>query len=93
MAGARPIHCRLSLFLKTHLGARSLEAVEGDSPDAVLSRVGAAVQAGDLSMALTEISALPQGGQDAMADWIGAAQARQEASAAAEALIASLNTN
>lgn len=84
---------RLTLFVKTHLGARSLEAVDGDSPDAVLSRVGAAVSSGDLSAALTEIAALPQSGQDAMADWIEAAQTRKDASAAAEALIASLNTN
>ena len=84
---------RLALFLKTHLGARSLEAQEGDSADAVLSRAEAAVREGDLAAALTEISALPQGGQDAIADWTGAARARQDASAAAEALVAKLNTN
>ena len=51
----------LGAFLQNQLGGRSVVPREGDDPDAVLSRVGAAVEAGDLSTALTEIESLPEG--------------------------------
>ncbi|MGR3492833.1 MAG: hypothetical protein ACU0DW_12315, partial [Shimia sp.] len=41
-------------FFRNQLGVRSLDAQEGDTPDAVLSRVQAAVTQGDLQTALTE---------------------------------------
>jgi hypothetical protein len=57
---------------------------EGDDPDAILSRVQAAVSSGDLETALAEISALPEGAQAEMADWIADAEARSAVTAALE---------
>jgi hypothetical protein len=75
---------RVAAFLRNHLGARSVEPREGDSADAVLSRTGAAVDAGDIDGALTELAALNADAREAgaMASWIAAAQARQAALAA-----------
>ena len=81
----------LSAFLRTQLGARSLEPREGDDADAVLSRAEAAVAGGDLDAALSEISALPQVGQDVLAAWVAQAETRRAALAAAAALSAELN--
>ncbi len=65
-----------SAFLKSSLGTRSLTPREGNSPDAVLSRAQAAVDAGDLQKALTETDALPEMSQKQMADWRTAVQTR-----------------
>ncbi|KIT15397.1 COG4223 family protein [Jannaschia aquimarina] len=64
------------------LGARSLEPREGDDPDAVLSRAEAAVRAGDLSAALSEIAALPESARAVLSDWTSRAETRIEAEAA-----------
>ncbi len=80
-------------FLRTQVGARSLEPREGNDPDAVLSRAEAAVAAADLDTALTELQALPQVGQDAMADWVAQATLRRDVLAAAEQLSEQLTTN
>jgi hypothetical protein len=77
---------RLGAFLRVQTGARSLEAREGDDPDAVLSRAEAALRAGDLDAALAELATLPEAGQAAMAGWTDAARTRLEAAAAARAL-------
>ena len=61
-------------FLRVQTGARSVEPREGNDPDAVLSRVDAAVKAGDIRGALAGIATLPQPGQAAMADWTARAQ-------------------
>ena len=50
-------------FLRTQLGARSLEPREGNDPDAILSRAEAAIRDGRLSDALAEIEALPESGR------------------------------
>ncbi|MEX5727935.1 hypothetical protein Ga0609869_001288 [Rhodovulum iodosum] len=84
---------RLSAFLRSQLGARSLEPREGDDPDAVLSRAEAALNAGNLDDALNEIAALPEAGQAEMAPWAERARTRAEAVAAADALADSLNSN
>ena len=83
----------LSAFLRTQLGARSLEPREGNDPDAVLSRAEAAVAAADLETALTEITALPQSGQGVLANWVASAQARRAALDAASTLSAQIATN
>lgn len=75
-------------FLRVQTGARSVEPREGNDPDAVLSRADAAVKAGDIPGALTEIGALPQAGQDAMAGWTARAQNWVDANAALSALAA-----
>jgi hypothetical protein len=78
---------RLSTFLRTQTGARSLEPREGDDPDAVLSRAEAALMAGDLQGSLAELSALPDPAKAAMADWLGQAETRQHATDALSALV------
>ncbi len=73
-------------FFRQQLGARSVTPRDGDDPDAVLSRAEAALRAGDLDAALTEIESLPDAAQAAMGDWLPLAQARRDALAAASAL-------
>ncbi len=75
-------------FLRVQTGARSVEPREGSDPDAVLSRADAAVKAGDIPGALSEIGALPQPGQDAMSGWSAQARTWVEANAALTALAA-----
>jgi hypothetical protein len=81
---------RIGAFLRGQTGARSLTPRAGTDPDAVLSRAEAALAAGDLATALTELQALPQPGKDAMADWLAAVAARREAVGAVQTLSASL---
>ncbi|SMO79534.1 COG4223 family protein [Paracoccus laeviglucosivorans] len=74
-------------FLRVQTGARSVEPRDGTDPDAVLSRANAAVEAGNIQGAMTEIAALPQAGQQAMAQWTGRAQVWVDANAALNALV------
>lgn len=60
---------RLLGFLRVQSGARSLEPREGNDPDAVLSRAEAAVKAGDVALALRELSGLPPAGLAEMTVW------------------------
>lgn len=60
---------RLWTYVKIQTGARSLAPRPGDDPDAVLSRIEAAVQGDDLPAALAEIDHLPPEGRAAMAAW------------------------
>ena len=78
-------------FFKNQLGVRSLLPREGDDPDAVLSRIEAAVGEGRLSDALAEIELLPDVAKDKLSDWAAQATRRNEAVAAAEALAGTLN--
>lgn len=84
---------RLTAFLRATSGVRSTEAREGNSPDAVLSRMTVAVEAGDLATALAEAEALPEAGKTALTAWINGATARLGAEAALPDLAASLNSN
>lgn len=81
---------RITTFLRTQVGIRSLEPREGTDPDAVLSRAEAALDAGDLDTALSEISALPEAGQAAMAGWLAQANLRRDALAALATLSATV---
>ena len=74
-------------FLRVQTGARSVEPRDGNDPDAVLSRANAAVEAGNIQGAMTEIAALPQPGQDAMAGWTDRAKTWVDANAALAALV------
>jgi hypothetical protein len=78
-------------FLKTQLGARSLEPREGDDPDAVLSRAEAAVNDGRLGDAVSELEALPEQARVEMTDWLSRAASRLAALRAADALASELN--
>jgi hypothetical protein len=77
---------RFSAFLRRQTNARSLAPREGDDADAVLSRAEAALTAGDLDTALSELSALPDSALAAMGDWMSAAEARAEAVRSVDAL-------
>lgn len=83
----------VSGFLQRQLGVRSVEPREGSDPDAVLSRVEAAVRNARLGDALAELSELPQAAQAAMADWIAQAETRHAASIAADDLMTALAAN
>lgn len=76
----------IGAFLREQFGVRSLSPREGDSPDAILSRAEAALDAGDLATALAELDTLPEAGLAAMADWIRAAKARKSVIEAAPAV-------
>ncbi len=78
-------------FLRVQTGARSVEPREGDDPDAVLSRAGAAVRLGNIAAALTAIASLPPEGQEAMASWTAQAKQWSEARAALADLAATAN--
>jgi len=82
---------KFAAFLRTKLGARSLEPREGSDADAVLSRAQAALRNGDPNAALAEIEALPPAGMAQMQDWIDLARERVAAVAAIVALRARLN--
>jgi len=84
---------RAEMFLRNQLGIRSLTPQEGNSPDAVLSRANAAVQAGQIDQALTEIEALPAAGQAAMGGWLSAAKTRVSAQQAADEIVAGFTRN
>ncbi|MCC5991020.1 MAG: hypothetical protein JJT99_00705 [Rhodobacteraceae bacterium] len=77
---------RLTNFLRAQTGARSIVARDGDDPDAILSRAGAALERGALSDALGELDDLPEDARAAMSDWLGGAQARAQAADAVAAL-------
>lgn len=73
-------------FLRNQLNVRSTTAQDGDSANAVLSRVEDAVKRGDLQTALTEADTLPASARGAMQGWLDAAGARAGAVAATHAI-------
>ncbi len=84
---------RLTAFLRVQSGVRSLTPREGDDPDAVLSRVEAALRNGDLEAALTEAGGFDGPGREALAEWEAMARARIAALDAASAVSGQLNVN
>lgn len=60
---------RLTTFLQTQTGARPLAPQEGDTPEAVLSRIESHVRSGDIAAARDQIASLPPAAQQALADW------------------------
>lgn len=79
---------RVTNFLRTQTGARSLTPREGNDPDAILSRAEAALAKGDVAAALAEVATLPDPAKAAMADWSAQADLRQQAVQALTALAA-----
>lgn len=73
---------RVTSFLRSQTGLRSLTPREGDDPDAILSRAEAALAKGDLSAALSELGALPETAKPPLAAWTADAQLRLAAEAA-----------
>lgn len=76
----------VTAFFKKQLNVRATTPQEGDTPEAILSRVEAAVAADQLDTALTEIEALPDVSKSALADWTDQARARFGATEALTAL-------
>jgi hypothetical protein len=83
---------RLNTFLRTQTGARSLVPREGDDPDAILSRADAALQASDVTLALSELQALPEPARAAMSGWLADATTRAAAVAALATVAAAVDT-
>ncbi|MCB1489977.1 MAG: hypothetical protein KDJ88_21280, partial [Bauldia sp.] len=63
-------------FFGSLVTVRPTGAIPGDSPEAVVSRMQAAVDSGDIATALAERAKLPEVGQQASADWAQAAEDR-----------------
>lgn len=80
-------------FLRAQLGLRSLEPREGNDPDAVLSRAEAALRDGRLTDTLAGVEQLPEEARAVLSGWISDATRRRNATAAAEALAQTLNSN
>lgn len=81
---------RIGSFFRSQFQVRSTDAQDGDSANAVLSRVQAAVDTGDLRAALTEIDTLPASAQAALSDWVSLARARADVQDAVQSLSQSL---
>jgi hypothetical protein len=79
---------RITAFLRTQTGARSLSPREGTDPDAVLSRAEGLLADGDIAATLAELGTLPDAAKDILAPWVAEADSRQKAIAAVSALSA-----
>jgi hypothetical protein len=79
---------RITAFLRTQTGARSLSPREGTDPDAVLSRAEGLLADGDIAATLAELGTLPDAAKDVLAPWVAEAESRQKAIAAVSALSA-----
>ncbi|MBL4916795.1 COG4223 family protein [Szabonella alba] len=77
---------RVGSFLRAQTGARSLSPREGTDADAVLSRAEAALRAGNVDGALTEINALSEPAKAEMDAWVLQAERYRDAGAALAAL-------
>ena len=82
---------RVTSFLRSQSGVRSLTPQEGTDPDAVLSRAEAALQSGQIKEALSELAGLPPAGTEAMAPWVAEATRRIDTEQAISDLSATLN--
>jgi hypothetical protein len=89
-AGDSPVD-RFAAFVQGQVGGRAVAPREGDSVDAILSRVQGAVTAGDLDAALAEIANLPEGAQAELARWTADAEARVEVLSALETVTQALD--
>lgn len=61
---------RVGAFFKSQVAARSLEPKEGDSADAILSRMDAALQSGQLNAVLDEAKGLTERARAPLQDWL-----------------------
>ncbi len=69
----------LGSFLRSQVATRSLTPQQGDSADAVLSRLEAALKLDDLAGVLAEAANLPEAAAAEMAGWLGKVSARKAA--------------
>lgn len=68
---------KLGAFLKSQVATRSLGPVEGDSTDAILSRMDAALQNGELSSVIAEAEGLSETARSTLADWLTSVETRK----------------
>ncbi len=87
------VGAKLTAFLQSQLGARSLEERDGDDPDAILSQAEAALGRGDLQAAVDLVLLLPAEGQAEMATWLADAQSLLAVQSALEEFNATLDAN
>jgi hypothetical protein len=66
-------------FFKSQVTVRSLEPQDGETTDAVLSRIQGALDGENLADALQQAAGLNDASKSAMANWLSAAQTRQTA--------------
>ena len=69
---------RFGAFLKSQVASRSLNAVDGDGTDAVLSRIDAALGDGDLEIASREAETLSDAARAPLTDWLSSLKTRNE---------------
>ncbi len=79
--------------LRSVVSGRPTDAQEGETAEAILSRIEAAVRDGDLDAAIAESAALSEPVQEAMGGWLNALKARAGAMAAATDYTAGLGAN
>ncbi|PHQ98451.1 MAG: hypothetical protein COB40_00030 [Marinosulfonomonas sp.] len=82
----------LAAFLRSQLGARSLQPQDGDSADAVLSRAEAALRNADIGGALAELETISDVAKAPLSDWIKTAETRQDTVSAIAALAETMKT-
>src|SRR5690606_13760520 len=80
------ILARTGAFLNAQVASRSLTPQPGMTPDAILSRMDARLQNGELEAALAEAEGLPSEAIAAMSDWLASARLRLAAEAGLDAL-------
>lgn len=73
---------RALALVRSQFATRSLEPEEGNSPNAIVSRMGDRLGDDDLAGAVSESEALPSEARDAMGDWLSQARLRVDANAA-----------
>jgi hypothetical protein len=77
---------KLMGFLKSQVTVRSLEPQDGETTDAILSRIQGALDGDNLSDALAQAAGLNDISKTAIADWLASATTRQSALDAVSAL-------
>ena len=82
-----------SSFLKSQVGTRSLEPQTGDGLDAVLSRIEAALEAGDPDNALTQTNTLGDLALQIMGNWVASLARLNNATSAVQTLQQQLMAN
>ncbi len=83
----------LTAFLRTQFDVRSVTPQDGDTVDAILSRIEGALGRAQLTEAIALVGTLPDSARTDMADWAALAATRVNALAAIDALSSTLNVN
>jgi hypothetical protein len=90
-AGDSPF-ARARAELRARTVGRSLVEIDGATPDAILSRMEARLNEGNLDAVLAEAETLPDVARNVINDWLSAVAARRDALAGFDALAAELGS-